>query len=283
MSGFSIKEHGLGFIFQCFQEYQGTWIYTVLAILALFFLVLHKKKKAAFLFGGYSLVLLLTVYNPFIMNSVIEKMDFEAEYYRFFWLLPINFLLSYVLVEGIVAAKKWWKKAAIAVLFLGSVLIGHKEVLLDVVDIHLPSNVYKVEDDLLMISELIHADSTEEQPTIALPLELNLQARQYDPALKLSIQRDKMLYWLGNRNVGTYSKDNKSYRYQSVIMEVIYGGQNIRARKLKTALKKTKTDYLVAYKAHAVHETILEAGCTAVGETPNTVIYLTAYGKKHKL
>lgn len=282
MSGLSIKEQGIRFIFECLKEYQGTWLYAILSMICLIFIIRYKKKNAGFLFGWYPLILLVTVYNPFLMNPVIEKMGFESEYYRFFWMLPVNFLLAYGVVEGISSCKGLWKKAVIALVFFGTVLIWHKDSLLDAVDLSMPQNVYKVEDDLLMISEIIHADSTEEQPTVALPLEYNLQARQYDPSLKLSIERDKMLYWLGSTTVGSYSAENKKYLYQSRIMEVIYGGNNISPKKLKIALRKTKTDYLVAYKAHQVHDTILEAGCTAVGVTPNAVVYLTRYGEKHK-
>lgn len=282
MSGISIKEQGLTFIFECLKVYQETWLYALLSILCLIIFIRYKKKNALFLFGWYPLILALTVYNPFLMNTVIEKMGFESEYYRFFWLLPVNFLLAYGAVEFISSTRKVWKKAVIAAVFFGSVLICHKESVLDVLDLSLPQNVYKAEDDLLAISEIIHRDSTEEQPTVALPLEYNLQARQYDPSLKLSIERDKMLYWLGSTTVGSYSAENKKYLYQSRIMEVIYGGNNISPKKLKIALRKTKTDYLVAYKAHQVHDTILEAGCTAVGVTPNAVVYLTRYGEKHK-
>ena len=91
-----------------------------------------------------------------------------------------------------------------------------------------------------------------------------------------------MMFWLGIDTAGSYTDENQSYRYQSDIMDVIYGGRNTEPSVLKKALAKTRTDYLVAYKKNDVHETIREAGCQAVGETPEAVVYLTSYGKKHK-
>lgn len=281
MSGILLEEQGLKFIFVCFQKYIGTWLYPILGIAGLLYLAFLRKKEGNFLFGWFSLILLLTIYNPFLMNPLIEKLDFEAEFYRFFWLLPINFLLAYVLVDILGKRKGFIKKAALLAAAAILVLAVNRDALDSLTSIHFPENVYKVEDDLLMISEIIHKNSKEEQPKVALPLEYNLQARQYDPSLKLSIERNRMLYYLGNTTSGAFSENNKSYRYQSIIMDVIYSGQNIDPKDLKKALKATRTDYLVAYKANDVHGTIFAAGCLAIGETPNAVIYLTAYGEKH--
>lgn len=37
-----------------------------------------------------------------------------------------------------------------------------------------------------------------------------------------------------------------------------------------------------AYKKNDIHETILAAGCEAIGETSDAVVYLTLFGKNHK-
>ena len=263
MRGLSVAEQGLRFIWDCFVKYQGTWAYLLLGALAVVLVLLYRKKEAAFLFLWYPLVLLLTVFNPFLMNRIIVKMDFESEFYRFFWLVPLPFLLAYILVESGVRLKKGWKRASLRQLATVSI----------------PKNVYKVEDDLLAVSELIHRDSTEEEPKVAFPLEYNLQARQYDPSLHLTIERNKMLFWLGINTAGSYTDENVSYRYQSDIMDVIYGGQNTDPVTLRIALNRTRTDYLVAYKKNDIHETILAAGCESIGETSDAVVYLTFIGK----
>lgn len=283
MTGFSIKEQGLGFIFACFEEYQGTWAYCVLGAAALILIFLYKKKEEVFLFGWYPLVLFFTAFNPFFMNILIEKLDFESEFYRFFWLLPLPFLLAYTLVETTARLKRTWQRAGMILLVSAAVLMWNQDALDKLGSISLPQNVFKVEDDLLAVTEFIHADSEKQQPKVAFPLEYNLQARQYDPSLRLTIERNKMMFWLGIDTAGSYSEDNESYKYQSDIMKVIYGGENIDPMVLRRALRKTRTDYLVAYKANAVHETILSAGCTAIGDTDNAVVYLTRYGEKRKL
>ena len=178
--------------------------------------------------------------------------------------------------------KKGWKRVALIAAVGGLVLFCNQSSLKQIATISIPKNVYKVEDYLLTVAELIHRDSTKEEPKVALPLEYNLQARQYDPSLRLTIERNKMMFWLGIDTAGSYTDENQSYRYQSDIMDVIYGGRNTETSVLKKALAKTRTDYLVAYKKNDVHETIREAGCQAVGETPEAVVYLTSYGKKHK-
>ena len=282
MRGLSVAEQGFRFIWDCFVKYQGTWAYVLLGFLAVLLALLYRKKEARFLFLWYPLVLLLTVFNPLLMNKVIVKLDFESEFYRFFWLVPLPFLLAYALVETGVQLKKGWKKAALLLAVGGLVLFWNRASLKQITTISIPKNVYKVEDDLLAVTEFIHRDSTEAEPKVALPLEYNLQARQYDPSLHLTIERNKMMFWLGIDTAGSYTDENKSYRYQSDIMDVIYGGQNTDPAVLRKALNRTRTDYLVAYKKNDVHETILAAGCEAVGETPDAVVYLTSFGKNHK-
>lgn len=282
MRGLSVAEQGLRFIWDCFVKYQGTWAYLLLGALAVVLVLLYRKKEAAFLFLWYPLVLLLTVFNPFLMNRIIVKMDFESEFYRFFWLVPLPFLLAYILVESGMRLKKGWKRAVLLLAVGGLVLFWNRASLRQLATVSIPKNVYKVEDDLLAVSELIHRDSTEEEPKVAFPLEYNLQARQYDPSLHLTIERNKMLFWLGINTAGSYTDENVSYRYQSDIMDVIYGGQNTDPVTLRIALNRTRTDYLVAYKKNDIHETILAAGCEAIGETSDAVVYLTLFGKNHK-
>ena len=40
-------------------------------------------------------------------------MDFESEFYRFFWLVPLPFFLAYALVETGSRLKKGWKRVAL--------------------------------------------------------------------------------------------------------------------------------------------------------------------------
>ena len=116
MRGLSVAEQGLCFIFDCFVKYQGTWTYVLLGLIAVLLTLLYRKKEAEFFFLWYPLVLLLTVFNPFLMNKVIVKMDFESEFYRFFWLVPLPFFLAYALVETGSRLKKGWYFSVISLL-----------------------------------------------------------------------------------------------------------------------------------------------------------------------
>lgn len=279
MEHITLEEYGLSFIFRCFAEYEGTWIYAVLGLLTIIGILFCRQKKARYLFVWQLFVLLATVYNPILMNVLIQKMDFELEYYRFFWILPMPFLLSYGLIFWKDRMSAKWAKILLTAAVIAAVLVVNQDAISRFASFPLPQNVYKVEDDLLAIDTIIHENSKDEEPRVALPLEYNLQARQYDPSLRLTIERDKMLFYLGQTSVGSFSMENKRYRFQSYIMDVIYSGQNISPRRLKRALRKTRTEFLVAYKANAVHDTILEAGCIPVGETENAVVYMTKYGQ----
>lgn len=219
MRGLSVAEQGLRFIWDCFVKYQGTWAYLLLGALAVVLVLLYRKKEAAFLFLWYP-----AGASSYGIQSVSDepdyrKKDFESEFYRFFWLVPLPFLLAYILVESGVQLKKGWKRVVLLLAVGGLVLFWNRASLRQLATVSIPKNVYKVEDDLLAVSELIHRDSTEEEPKVAFPLEYNLQARQYDPSLHLTIERNKMLFWLGINTAGSYTDENVSYRYQSDIMD----------------------------------------------------------------
>ncbi|MFR1310472.1 MAG: hypothetical protein ACLSCO_17400 [Gallintestinimicrobium sp.] len=56
------------------------------------YLVYKKDRKLTDLFVWPFLTLLVTVYNPFLMRPIIEKMGWEDRYMRFYWPLPAEFL-----------------------------------------------------------------------------------------------------------------------------------------------------------------------------------------------
>lgn len=59
-------------------------------------------------------------------ERIIVKMDFESEFYRFFWLVPLPFLLAYILVESGVRLKKGWKRAVLLLAVGGLVLFWNR-------------------------------------------------------------------------------------------------------------------------------------------------------------
>ena len=72
----------IDFFYQNFWKYWNGALYLVPYLGCLVYLVYKKDKKLMELFVWPFLILLATVYNPFLMRPIIEKMGWEDRYMR---------------------------------------------------------------------------------------------------------------------------------------------------------------------------------------------------------
>ena len=134
-------------------------------------------------------------------------------------------------------------------------------------------NIYKVPNELRSICDVIHEDSKKEEPRVVFGDDLNMVARQYDPSLRLVLERNYRLYRAGSTVVGNYEK-KKDYQIQKVIMDVVsYQMTDTDMAKFKASLDKTKTDYLVVQLEQNCHDYLRQAGCVPVAQTEKYVVY----------
>lgn len=84
------------------------------------------RKRKSGIFVGYTVFLLLTVYNPLVVKYLIAKVKFENEYYRFIWILPVIPAVAYYGVRLVTAFRKTWIKVLMAAAVLtGFVILGN--------------------------------------------------------------------------------------------------------------------------------------------------------------
>lgn len=106
MAGVTIQELGLRFVDACMRLYWGScWYPLLFAVGLICTLVLGRKRKSG-IFIGYTVFLLLTVYNPLVVKYLIAKAKFENEYYRFIWILPVIPAVAYYGVRLVTAFRK---------------------------------------------------------------------------------------------------------------------------------------------------------------------------------
>ena len=273
MAGVTIEELGLNFVKVCMENYWSGCILPVFFLLGILWNIFCHKKKEAWVFLFYTVFLALTVYNPFLVKYVVPKANFENEYYRFRWILPVIPGVAYYAVRlvGLIRAK--WAKVLLAVI-LGGVIVATGTPIPGIAkDFAVAENIYKVPDELRSICDVIHKDSKNEQPRIVFGDDMNMVARQYDPSLILVLNRNYRLYRAGSTVVGNYEK-KKDYQIQKVIMDVVsYQMTDTDMKKFKSSLKKTKTEYLVVQLEQNCHDYLREAGCVPVAQTEKYVVY----------
>lgn len=168
MAGVTIQELGLRFVDACMRLYWGScWYPLLFAVGLICTLVLGRKRKSG-IFVGYTVFLLLTVYNPLVVKYLIAKVKFENEYYRFIWILPVIPAVAYYGVRLVTAFRKTWIKVLMAAAVLtGFVILGNP---LDgvVTNFAMAENIYKVPNDLRAVCDVIHQNQENDFPRVVL-------------------------------------------------------------------------------------------------------------------
>lgn len=247
-------------------------------------------------------VLGLTVYNPFLVRKIVPKMGMSSVYYRAFWAFPFLPAAAYYLTELIFLPERKALRAALC-----AAAVAAAAVLMPLnpgirYHLQLPDNVYKVYGSIPVICDAIHenfeqsglyerrireaedADPLTKEgarayvrtnPRCVFPYDMEFQVRQYDPSIILTFGRNMRLYYEGNRSTGvSYSDASRAYRRRKLILDAMYGRDpSVTARKFQRAMRKTRTNYLIAEGTKDCPDFLTAAGCTLVGDVAGYHIY----------
>lgn len=332
MTGITIREYGLGFVWACLKAYVGaSWPFLLIfaAGLAAGLILAVKGKKDSplevvdakdYVAGQYEdkvlpdssavtwtflsvlLFCLLTVMNPFLVRSLIPKFGMVTVYYRFFWILPITFGAAYWLTRVTCSPKK---KLLQAVLFAGICAAAAFAIPVNpgIKNLRKPTNVYKVDGAVPVLCDAIHEDyekTTEWQfyqnklkeplertskewlnfkeksyPTCVFPYEIEFAVRQYDPSIRLLVNRNLRLFYEGNTSTGiSYGEKDKRYMRDKLILDAMYGRDpEITEDEFITAMERSDTRYLVVEEPRANGSFLIGCGCKQVGVVAGYTIF----------
>ena len=173
MAGLSIKENGLQFVWLCLQNYWGSCLFLLFFAAGILWSLFCHRKQEARIFLGYAVFLILTAYNPFLVSYLVPKIDFENEYYRLFWILPVLPGVAYYAVRLIFALKKRWTKILLTLVFCVVLAAAGTPLQGVVQNFALAENIYKVPNDLRAVCDVIHEDYGKEQPRVIFDGSLN--------------------------------------------------------------------------------------------------------------
>ena len=266
---------------------------------------LHGTGPVTWMNWTLLIMLGLTVYNPFLVRKLVPKLGMTTVYYRMFWAFPLIPAAAFYLTELVFLPKRrMLRLAACALAAAGIILLMP---LNPGVRYHLalPDNVYKVHGAIPVICDVIHEDfEASEQysywneraeeldldtkkgartyvlslPRCVFPSELEFQVRQYDPGVTLTFNRNMRLFYEGNTSTGIqYTSKSAAYRRRKLILDVCRGKtEGVTIEDFQTAMKKTRTQYLIVNPAQADPSFLKVAGCRLVSETAGYCIY--SYG-----
>ncbi|MCR4738995.1 MAG: hypothetical protein K5886_01890 [Lachnospiraceae bacterium] len=268
MQSINVFEKGIGYLEEVLSYYTGGCAYLLLYVLCLAVLYIRGTEREKKIFIPQGVFLLLTVYNPVAPLLLDRFFDVNSEYYRFFWLAPLLILIPFVFSDFILKAEKG--ESITVILILAAVLLMSGDFVYKN-GIRLAENIYKMPDELISVSELIHEDTDKEYPKAFLEYEYNMQMRQYDPKILLTVDREDYLYAVTNNFTDEMLKDETHPQYKIIAALVKY--QEVQEEEFKNAMEATHTEYVVLDKQNLRLDYLENCGLKKTGETENHYIY----------
>lgn len=269
MQAFNVFENGIGYLAQCLNLYMSGCAFLLLYVLGIMYILVKGDKEERQIFLPGAVLLILTVYNP-VAPMILDKIfDVSSEYYRFFWIAPVVILVPFVvtkLIKNVTSHKE--KVIVITFLVIAALFSGY---FLYDTGINVADNVYKMPDELIEISEIIHNDDDKEYSKAYFEYDYNMEIRQYDPKMLLTIDREEYLYAVAY----SYSDEmiNDENTPTNAILALLTRNQKVNSDTFINALENSKTEYVVLTKGHPQTGFVTKAGLSLIGETATHNIF----------
>ena len=269
MQGVNVFENGIGYLLKTLGMYtSGTGFFAMYLIGVLTVLVAGKKRDRQ-LFLPQAVMLLVTVYNPLTPLILDRIFDVSGEYYRLFWIAPVIILVPYVCAMIMTRENKGWENVIFAVLIIAMFIVGGNYVYAKGYDA--VENIYKIPDELIGISDIIHRDSDTEYVRAFFEYEYNMEIRQYDPKMLLPVDREDYIYAVNYSYTDEMLSDEG--KPSDRLLALLVRNQKISKDDLTEALEATDTSYVVLSKGHPQAAFIRSAGLYELAETQTHIIY----------
>ncbi len=269
MQGVNVFENGIGYLLKTLGMYtSGTGFFAMYLIGVLTVLVAGKKRDRQ-LFLPQAVMLLVTVYNPLTPLILDRIFDVSGEYYRLFWIAPVIILVPYVCAMMMTRENKGWENVIFAVLIIAMFIVGGNYVYAKGYDA--AENIYKIPDELIGISDIIHRDSDTEYVRAFFEYEYNMEIRQYDPKMLLPVDREDYIYAVNYSYTDEMLSDEG--KPSDRLLALLVRNQKISKDDLTEALEATDTSYVVLSKGHPQAAFIRSAGLYELAETQTHIIY----------
>ena len=270
MQDVTVASNKIAYLWECLSRYNGSTGFLMLYFAMLMFILVKGNEKEKRIFIPMSVLSIATVYNPVFPHLLTLFTKIDSEYYRFFWMTPVIVLLPYVatkLILGLLNGSIVHKKSVIALSILALVLSSSS---VFKSGMKLAENEYKIPSELIEISEIIHSDSDKEYPKAFLEYEYNMQMRQYDGKMLLTIDREDYLYAVTNEYTTEMMDSNEFPQYRLLAALVRY--QHVSPWRILEALELTDTEYVVLTTGSTMIPVLIDEGLTEVAKTKNHTI-----------
>ena len=269
MQGVNVFENGIGYLAQCLNKYTSGSGFLLLYALGLLYILARgsKEEKEIFLPGAF--LSFLTIYNP-LFPVVLDKIfDVSSEYYRFFWIAPVIVLVPFAIVKLFNEALLRKEKIKITAFVIAAFILSGHFVYAE--GFMVAQNIVKIPDELIEISQIIHEDDDKEYSKAYFEYNYNMEIRQYDPKMLLTVDREEYLYAVAYSYTEDMIYDENAP--VNAILALLTRNQDVDSSVFIRALESTKTEYVVLSKGHPRESYVRKAGLVKIAETASHTIY----------
>ncbi len=253
-----------------FRQYHGDSLYLAAFAASLAFIWWSSRKKGQD-GTGKKAVWALVLAVVFVFNEaayrIVGRLTDATTYYRFFWMLPVLFVIAYVFTQLLVEGKM--KQRLLGAVLLAVCLgVGANLFFLNRSNLNRPKNSYGLDPDAVAAAEAVMEDwNGKGQPSVALDMYLEYQVRTYEPRIVWAISRKAYLYQAEN------GYDGKKYVRQQHIIAAVNEGIKQNAKALKRSLLKNGVDYLVIRTVFDMDSYLSDISVIPVAQSENYTIY----------
>lgn len=269
MQGVNVFENGIGYLTKCLSLYNSGTGYFIMYLFAVLYILIKGEKRDRELFLPGAAVLLVTVFNPAVPLVIDKIFDVSSEYYRLFWVAPVVILVPYVATLMIYDSPRGRGRQIAAILAVAVFILGGNFVYAKGFDI--AENIYKIPDELIQVADIIHDDSQKEYTKAFFEYEYNMEIRQYDPKMLLTVDREDYLYAMNYSYTDEMIADED--KPVNRILALLVRNQKITEEAFTGALEETDTEYIVVTAGHPQIPFIKRAGLYEIGRVGTHIIF----------
>lgn len=269
MQGVNVFENGIGYLHKCLSLYMNGTGFFIMYVICIAVILVRGTKREKEIFLPGAIVLMFTVYNPLVPVILDKIFDVSSEYYRLFWIAPVIVLVPYIVTKLIFASDVMSQRILVAAACVILFIAGGNYVYAD--GISIARNIYKIPDELIEISHIIHDDSDSEYSKAFFEYEYNMEIRQFDPKMLLCVDREDYLYAMNYSYTHEMLEDET--KPVNKILALLVRNQKVEADDFTAALDETGTQYVVISKGHPQTGYLKKAGLRRIGETGTHLIY----------
>ena len=258
-------------LLEIFRTYMGSelWIALLAGALFVVFCVMPRGQKLNLLLSiVLSVVLIFNEWTFGLYGSLVEK----ATFYRFFWMIPVAFLISYATVR-VVRLIPWLtvKALFLAVVLMAAAFAGFSGT--QEYTYCFPKNELILDEELLEVAEYLkqEAETTEKEiPRAAMSAGVQMKYRTFDTAVQAVISRQA---YMSYQPLDAGESEWKKYPEESALICIMNGYGLPKKGQIRKAFQTLEVDLAVSIVNPSVETALEEAGCTRVGETENYVVW----------